>query len=321
MTASRGPALPESLRDLLGARIAALPGATRDALAVTAALSVATLDRVSSGANGDAGSLLEPAVEAGIVEVEDGRVRFAHPLLAAAAWEATPRRLGGGRSTAGWRSSSATARSGPATSRSRPTARTRRSPRRSRRPRGTRVPAARPGRRRSWPGWPCAGPRRSASTTRAGARSWKRSIALIAGDAARARRLNEGLLATAAPGRPRAEVLTLQAIIDLQAYDLRGALDVLREALDEADDDRLRMRCEGLMTAALDDLETDVDEAIAHGMAELELAERLGDEVHVATALRGDRPQRAAPDRPLAHGHDRPRDGRRDDGPRGALRA
>ena len=196
-------------------------------------------------------------------------------------------RLGDARSTAAWRPWSATARSGPATWRWRPTgpdeavaaaleeaawdARARGAP-------GTAAELAGLALRRTPPDRVDDARRRALMEA---------EHALIAGDAARARRLNEGLLAAAAPGRPRAEVLTLQAIIDLQAYDLRGAVDVLREALAEADDDRLRMRCEGLMTAALDDLETDVDEAIAHGMAELELAERLGDEVHVATALRG----------------------------------
>ncbi len=280
------PALPESLRDLLGARIAALPGATRDALAVTSALSVATLDRVSSGADGDSRSCSQPAIEAGIVEVDDGRARFAHPLLAAAAWEATPaarRREIHGRlaSVVGDREERARhlalAADGPdetvaaALEAAAWDARARGAP-------GTAAELAGLALRRTPPAHADDARRRALMEA---------ELELIAGDAARARRLNEGLLATAPTGRPRAEVLTLQAIIDLQAYDLVGALDVLRDALDEADDDRLRMRCEGLITAALDDLETDVDEAIAHGMAELELAERLGDEVHVATALRG----------------------------------
>jgi DNA-binding CsgD family transcriptional regulator len=280
------PGLPESLRDLLGARIAALPPATGDALAVTAALSVATLDRVSAGVDGDAATLLTPAVEAGIVEVDEGRLRFTHPLLATAAWEATPagrRREIHGRlaDVVGDREERARhlalAADGPdeavaaALEEAAWDARNRGAP-------GTTAELAGLAVRRTPPDRVDDARRRALLEA---------EHALIAGDAARARRLNEGLLAAAAPGRPRAEVLTLQAIIDLQAYDLRGAVDVLREALSEADDDRLRMRCEGLMTAALDDLETDVEEAIAHGRAERELAERLGDEVHVATALRG----------------------------------
>ncbi len=70
--------------------------------------------------------------------------------------------------------------------------------------------------------------------------------------------------------------------------DLRAALAAARQALEEAGgDDRLRMRCEGMLTAVNDLLGEDVVEALAHGRAELELAERLGDEVSVATALRG----------------------------------
>jgi DNA-binding CsgD family transcriptional regulator len=70
------------------------------------------------------------------------------------------------------------------------------------------------------------------------------------------------------------------------ALDARDATTLCRLALAEAGaDDRLRMRCESVFTAASEFLGEDVREAIAHGRAELEVAERLGDEVSVATAL------------------------------------
>ena len=47
------------------------------------------------------------------------------------------------------------------------------------------------------------------------------------------------------------------------------------------------MRLEGVLTGALDLQGNDVRGALAHGYAELELGERLHDEVHIATALRG----------------------------------
>jgi DNA-binding CsgD family transcriptional regulator len=63
---------------------------------------------------------------------------------------------------------------------------------------------------------------------------------------------------------------------------------LLQQAIAEASgDDRLRMRLEGVLTGALDLQGNDVREALAHGYAELELGERLHDQVHVATALRG----------------------------------
>ena len=280
------PDLPESLRELLGSRIGALPAATRDALAVAAALSIATPERLSAALDGDPSTVLAPAIEAGIVEIGVERVRFTHPLLGAAAWDATPptrRRDIHGRLAAivGDREERARhlalAADGPdeaiaaALEDAALDARSRGAP-------GTAAELAGLAQRRTPDG------RTDERRRRALLQS---ECALIAGDAALARRVCEDVLASAEPGLPRAEALSMRGIIDLQASDLRDATVVLREALAEADDDRLRMRCEGLLTAALDDLEEDVAEAIRHGEAELELAERLGDEVHVATALRG----------------------------------
>ena len=73
---------------LLGARLDALPRATRSALLAAAASSRPTLDLVGRVAQADAGPLLAPAVEAGIVELTDAEIRFSHPLLASAAYGA-----------------------------------------------------------------------------------------------------------------------------------------------------------------------------------------------------------------------------------------
>jgi DNA-binding NarL/FixJ family response regulator/DNA-binding transcriptional ArsR family regulator len=78
--------VPGELRQLLSARLARLPSRTRDALLAASCLSAphsGILDAASLG----------PAEEAGLVELErDGRVRFTHPLLAAAVYEAAPAR-------------------------------------------------------------------------------------------------------------------------------------------------------------------------------------------------------------------------------------
>ncbi len=85
--AEGGAGLPPTLRDLVGARIAALPEGTRLALAATAALPDPTLDLVGGATGLDAGSALGAAIEQQIVSVRLGRIRFAHPLLAAAAYD------------------------------------------------------------------------------------------------------------------------------------------------------------------------------------------------------------------------------------------
>jgi DNA-binding CsgD family transcriptional regulator len=79
--------VPKSLRDLVGARISELPDETRDVLLLASALADPALDVVSTAAGADAKRALEPAVAAEVVELDHGRVRFTHPLLAAAAYE------------------------------------------------------------------------------------------------------------------------------------------------------------------------------------------------------------------------------------------
>jgi class 3 adenylate cyclase/DNA-binding CsgD family transcriptional regulator/tetratricopeptide (TPR) repeat protein len=73
--------VPDDLRDMVTARLAVLPADTRSALLTAAASArpaVAGLDA----------DVLAPAQHAGIVTIaEDGRVRFAHPLLAAAIYD------------------------------------------------------------------------------------------------------------------------------------------------------------------------------------------------------------------------------------------
>jgi DNA-binding CsgD family transcriptional regulator len=69
--------VPERLHDLVAQRLAALPGPTRKSLLTAASLeepklSVPGLDREA----------MAPAVQGGVVEIEDERVRFTHPLLA-----------------------------------------------------------------------------------------------------------------------------------------------------------------------------------------------------------------------------------------------
>ena len=286
--AAGGP-LPDSLRHLVGERIANLPADAREALAIAAALASGRETRVAEAVGVPVPELerrLAPALETGVIELRDGRLRFVHPLLRTALWEeVTP----GRRREIHARLATIVA---DPEERARHLALSADGPDEAvaaaleeasvhARARGAPIAAA-----------DLAGLARGLTPPGDTDATLRRGLAeaehaLVGGDAQRARSLSEQLLETAARGRDRARVLLVLAIVDLQAIDLRAAVTVLHEALAETDDERIRMRCEGVLTAALDDLEEDVSEALAHGLAELRLAERVGDRVHEATALRG----------------------------------
>ena len=81
--------LPESLRAVVAQRLGALPGRARETLAAVAALaspSVALLEALG-GSNVDD---IELAQRRGVVEFDGERIRFAHPLLAPACYDAMP---------------------------------------------------------------------------------------------------------------------------------------------------------------------------------------------------------------------------------------
>ncbi len=109
----------------------------------------------------------------------------------------------------------------------------------------------------------------------------------ISGDFERGRALAADLIASCPPGSARTQVLAQLGSANV-LWGLLDRAELLQEAIAEAQDDaRARMRLEGVLTGHLDQWGGDVHAALAHGYAELELAERLGDEVHIATALRG----------------------------------
>jgi DNA-binding CsgD family transcriptional regulator len=79
--------LPRDLHELTRARLEALPPATLEALAVASALRRPTLALVEAATGGDATRALRAAADANVAWVDGGEVRFAHPLLARAAYE------------------------------------------------------------------------------------------------------------------------------------------------------------------------------------------------------------------------------------------
>jgi DNA-binding CsgD family transcriptional regulator/Tfp pilus assembly protein PilF len=82
-----GERLPVALDELVGARLDALPSATRRALAAAAALPHPTLALVEAMSGSD-GVALDEAVRADVISVRDGGIRFTHPLLGSGAYAA-----------------------------------------------------------------------------------------------------------------------------------------------------------------------------------------------------------------------------------------
>jgi DNA-binding CsgD family transcriptional regulator len=72
--------VPETLDELLRARLEGLPARTREALALASALGTPSKSLLERA--GVAADALEPAVAAHVIERENGRIRFSHPLLA-----------------------------------------------------------------------------------------------------------------------------------------------------------------------------------------------------------------------------------------------
>lgn len=90
--AGRALRVPESLRGLLADRLSRLPAETVDVLLLTAALARPTVDLVTT-TYGDGESVLaalEGARREGVIELDELRLRFAHPLLASACYEQAP---------------------------------------------------------------------------------------------------------------------------------------------------------------------------------------------------------------------------------------
>jgi len=78
--------VPQDLTELLTARVGALPKASRSALLVAASAFRPTVDlvRATSDLGDRAVAALSKAESAGVIEIEEGAIRFVHPLLASA---------------------------------------------------------------------------------------------------------------------------------------------------------------------------------------------------------------------------------------------
>jgi DNA-binding CsgD family transcriptional regulator len=77
--------MPQTLEELVDARLAGLPAATREALVLASALGAAPVKLLrAAGVPDDA---LDPAVAARVAELQDGAVRFTHPLLSSVLYQ------------------------------------------------------------------------------------------------------------------------------------------------------------------------------------------------------------------------------------------
>jgi DNA-binding CsgD family transcriptional regulator len=84
--------VPGNLRKLLGGRLARLRAETREVLLTAAALAGPTVEQLAAahGLGEHTVEALEEAARAGVLELEDSRVRFSHPLLASVCYEEAP---------------------------------------------------------------------------------------------------------------------------------------------------------------------------------------------------------------------------------------
>ncbi|HUK95749.1 MAG TPA: AAA family ATPase [Gaiellaceae bacterium] len=84
--------VPESLRELLGGRLARLPGETLDVLLQVAALARPTVELVAAtyGEQERVLEALEAAAQEAVVELDGTSIRFTHPLLASICYEQAP---------------------------------------------------------------------------------------------------------------------------------------------------------------------------------------------------------------------------------------
>ena len=80
---------PQACAICCGDRLTRLPPRAREATEIAAALSRPTVELVDA-AMGDATAALAAAAKAGVVELNDGRLRFSHPLLASVAYTEIP---------------------------------------------------------------------------------------------------------------------------------------------------------------------------------------------------------------------------------------
>jgi DNA-binding CsgD family transcriptional regulator len=277
--------VPDELQALVSARLAGLPERTREVLLVVAALSQPSLALLEAAIAGDVERPLAPACEANVVRLEGERVRFAHPLLASAAYSqaSSARRRDIHRQLASLVLDGeeqarhlALAAEGP----DEEVALSLEEAARSAFLRGathSAVELSEQARART------PGDRPEELRRRCLAEAEYR---IQTADSAGARDLLERVLETCPSGAARAEVLSRLGDAGLCGLDWRSAVSLYRRALAEADGTAaVRARSEVGLSCALEFLEESAPETAEHARTAVDLAEPLGDPGLLGLAL------------------------------------
>jgi DNA-binding CsgD family transcriptional regulator len=279
-----GSQLPETLGTLVRDRLVALPAATQYALAVAAALAQPTAELVDSVVEGGIDAL-GAAEHAHVIELQRGRIQFAHPLLASGAYlgvDAPKRRMIHARlaelvldpeeaarhlalAATGPDAHVATALSGAAD-----------------RAHARGAPAAAAELlERAAELTPADDP--AAARHRLGDAGYHH---FESGDSRRARVLLETILPQAAPGPERAQVLNRLARVRAYDDDLRAPIDLGLQAIVEAGPDKvIRAEAHESVAGAFFKLRERLAEAVDHAEAAVVLAREVGNEALLAEAL------------------------------------
>ena len=281
-----GERLPATLEELVGARLASLSPTALRALAAAAAMAHPTLDLVNAMAGGEGDALAE-SERAQIVEVRDGRVLFAHPLLASCAYAAV-----GASARRELHTAAASAVTDPeeharhlALASTRPDERVA----------SALEDAARHAERRGAPS--SAGDlydRAARLTPSERSRdACRRTVGAAfsffqCGDSKRARGMLEDVVGALESGPARAHALIRLALVRGYDDDLRAAEALLREAILEAEGDKeLFAAAHNNLGGMLFRLRERLDEAVEHSTAAAEAAFASGHVAIAAEALGG----------------------------------
>ena len=92
--------IPQRVGDMVAERIGALSPAAREQLLVASALASPTVELVTAASEPGTAAGLGEAEHAGVIELDGGRVRFAHPLLRPPCIHPPPGSAGGGSTNA-----------------------------------------------------------------------------------------------------------------------------------------------------------------------------------------------------------------------------
>jgi DNA-binding CsgD family transcriptional regulator len=279
------PPVPVTLRGLVDTRVADLPAATRDALAVAASLRQPTLGLVDAVISQDAAGVIAPAVAEGVVDVDGDSLRFAHPLLAAAAYERLPqaRRREVHASLARLLDEEEERARHLALAATEPGEQVASTLERA---------AANAARRGATAAAADLAAEAQRLTPASEAAAWRRRIraeadyAVRAGDPRRATGALERLLASRLPDAERGVVLAQLARVGLHGLDWASSIRRCHEALRHAADPGLRAAIEIDLMRALSFVEED-DEALRHLREAARLAAAAGDEPLLVSALLG----------------------------------